>query len=1018
MDANGTFFHLLLDRDDWGNCVDAQRRSLRQSWDDSKRGAAFNKSGTDWNEERAELTLQRRLFQFNNTPRSMRPELRERRGAARDRYGNWYWIDARGREILVNSSGAQAVSHFWSSTDLCAGHCAKKVSGDFQLPEPETDKVAFEMSGLAITAEHYLVVGVVKPAGLLIFDLYASSEPRQLLWPTEVNFAPYDMAAAPDGGVFILDRKHARYWALDRYFNVISPETVETTNDAQADDDFQSEEGSDVRHTPKNSGLLKGITDDDACPVGTGEAVAIEALPDGTVLILEGNPDAPTPPTERFSLIHRYRYREELGEPASTKVMLNRIEETDAGFSLVGYDFACVADDASADSISRLYVVERSGNQSYAFLLKIEDDKLVLEALADYLPMRLFGGKGLVVAGESAYYDFEQRWIPLVKQPRPRYVTEATLFTPLALEEEISPERAANRRGAFDGREPDCVWHRLMLDACIRPEARIEVWSRAANDEYQLALTEWQQEPSPYLRGNGSELPFASSEAQSKKGFGTWETLFQNARGRFLQLQLKLIGNGRATPRLRALRAYYPRFSYLNHYLPAVYREDEQSASFLDRFLANLEGFYTTVEDRIAAAQMLFDTWAAPQEALDWLASWFGVALDPAWDNHRRRLFITHAVEFFNRRGTLRGLKLALELALAPDVDEAIFADTSAACSNAGQSGIRIVEKYRTRTMPGVVFGDPTDYEGVPGGLKSTRWLAAEVSATDVASSSSTASGASFESLTTKPLYSKRRRLSRIAATQTSGQRTDAGAAAIAREREGWQTFLKSRYANIEAFNSAYASSGQPPPGAFTEIPLPADLPPQGAPLDDWLKWLAASSQTAGRERRLWEDFLARRYRMIAALNRAYLTRWPNFETVSLPDAMPTRNLAAQDWQSFAGVVLAMHRTAHRFSVLLPVPPANRDDTRALDERRALAERIINLEKPAHTRFEVKFYWAAFRLGEARLGTDTIVDRGRRAGLIQPMVLNRCYIAESYLASENPPDLPDRLITGRTRLGN
>ena len=139
---------------------------------------------------------------------------------------------------------------------------------------------------------------------------------------------------------------------------------------------------------------------------------------------------------------------------------------------------------------------------------------------------------------------------------------------------------------------------------------------------------------------------------------------------------------------------------------------------------------------------------------------------------------------------------------------------------------------------------------------------------------------------------------------------------------------------------------------------------------------------------------------------------------MSLPNAAPTRNVARQDWQLFAGVVLAMHLRAHRFTVLLPVPLVHRDSQIALAERRARAERVINLEKPAHTSFEVKFYWAAFRLGEARLGTDTIVDRGSRTfNLTQPLILDQAYMAESYLASTNPPDLLDRQIIGRTRLG-
>src|SRR5262249_25664846 len=143
------------------------------------------------------------------------------------------------------------------------------------------------------------------------------------------------------------------------------------------------------------------------------------------------------------------------------------------------------------------------------------------------------------------------------------------------------------------------------------------------------------------------------------------------------QLRLRLMGNGRTTPRLRALRVYYPRFSYLEHYLPAVYRDDNESASFVERFLANLEGFYTALEDKIAAVQLLFDVRSAPPEALAWLAHWFGIALDPVWDDTRRRLLLKYAMTFFQYRGTIPGLQMALRLALDACVDETLFTDLS-----------------------------------------------------------------------------------------------------------------------------------------------------------------------------------------------------------------------------------------------------------------------------------------------------------------------------------------------------
>ena len=99
-----------------------------------------------------------------------------------------------------------------------------------------------------------------------------------------------------------------------------------------------------------------------------------------------------------------------------------------------------------------------------------------------------------------------------------------------------------------------------------------------------------------------------------------------------------LVSNGRTTPRLRALRVYYPRFSYLEEYLPDVYREDPTSASFLERFLANTEGIFTGLEDRIANAQYFLDPRTTPPEYLEWLGGWLGVSVDSAWDERRKRL--------------------------------------------------------------------------------------------------------------------------------------------------------------------------------------------------------------------------------------------------------------------------------------------------------------------------------------------------------------------------------------------
>ncbi len=944
MDANGTRFHLLLGRDDWAQCTvemgsPPEATSLADVWKlvPSEAGGGFI-----WNEERNELTLEPRLFKFTAAPKDTFPLLENRRGAGRDRYGNWYWIDETSQKIRVRSIGSGQVTDFWPLVQKCSSP-RPSSRGDFAPLVEEQPTTPLKLSSLAITEDHYLVVGVTDPPGLLIFDLHTGQEPRQVLWPSSVAFEPFDMARRPGGGVYILDRFNKSYWALDRHFNVIGPEEdSETVLNEAREDDFQPMDESEVRSTkrrvfPNNFSLLQS-------PLALNDPIAIEALPDETVLILDFDP------VNRFSRIFRYRFNEQLDDQISTEAILSLIEEdAQSEFTLVGYDFAFVP--RQGESMDRLYVVAADGNQSYAFRLCLRDENVELQPIAEYLPMRLFGGKALAGTTDGAYYDFAEDWIPLVQQRRPRYVAEATLETPL---------KTALDKPYFDSGEPDCIWHRIMLDAHIPPDTSIEIWSRAANEEIDLPLLPWQREPAPYLRGDGSEIPFlratvsnACAGVQNRKiGAGTWELLFQRARGRFLQLRIRLKGDERSTPRLRALRAYYPRFSYLSNYLPGVYREDTQSASFLDRFLSNVEGLYTSLEDKIAAAQILFDVRSAPREVLDWLAGWFGVALDPSWDEARRRMFIAHAMDFFQYRGTIRGLTMALHLALDQCADESIFDQSEAARR---LEPIRIVERYRTRTLPGVIFGDPTESTGLRAVDVGTSWRP-EQGRANLNQRYLDALGSTATPLTQYPLV-----------PPTNAQ-----------ESETWTQFSTSTLGFV--------------PSAAASDPVTLHL---------------------------WQDFLARRYRRIKSLNTIYQTTWTSFELVPLPDQLPLDGAPLADWFQFESVVLRMQRAAHRFTVLLPVPLSLAFNPEEHQRRMDLSRRIVELEKPAHTVFDVKFYWAMFRIGEARLALDTLLAQGSRAPQLLPeLVLDQGFVGESYLGAPVPENACDRFIMGRDPLQN
>jgi hypothetical protein len=186
-------------------------------------------------------------------------------------------------------------------------------------------------------------------------------------------------------------------------------------------------------------------------------------------------------------------------------------------------------------------------------------------------------------------------------------------------------------------------------------------------------------------------------------------------------------------------------------------------------------------------------------------------------------------------------------------------------------------------------------------------------------------------------------------------------------------------------------------------------------------EWKAAAQaqfgfvpQAKATDTQTWREFLARRYQHVGALDQGYGTNWVSFDDVPLPASVPAGSTMLADWYQFETVVLAMRTTAHQFTVLLPVGATDTSGSDAQQNMKDLTTRIVALEKPAHTVFDVKFFWAMFRLGEVRLGEDTLLDYGSRApSLLPPMVLGREHLAESYLAPGHPQDVLDRQVVGR-----
>jgi phage tail-like protein len=138
--------------------------------------------------------------------------------------------------------------------------------------------------------------------------------------------------------------------------------------------------------------------------------------------------------------------------------------------------------------------------------------------------------------------------------------------------------------------------------------------------------------------------------------------------------------------------------------MPSVFQEDPATCLLteaLDEVLAPI----------LAALDCLdayLDPRLAPEDFLDWLAAWVGIALGGDWSAERRRAAIGHAVELHRVRGTRRGLQWHLDL-LTDGRAHAV--DSAGVAWSSSPDGARPAGSDRPALLVRVVRGTMTDDE-------------------------------------------------------------------------------------------------------------------------------------------------------------------------------------------------------------------------------------------------------------------------------------------------------------------
>ncbi|MEO6398892.1 MAG: phage tail protein [Tepidiformaceae bacterium] len=127
--------------------------------------------------------------------------------------------------------------------------------------------------------------------------------------------------------------------------------------------------------------------------------------------------------------------------------------------------------------------------------------------------------------------------------------------------------------------------------------------------------------------------------------------------------------------------------SYL-HYLPGIYHNNH----FLGRFLLIFESILGPLDRTVENMHHYFDPFVTPPEAVDWLGTWVGLALDERWPEDRRRELIAEAVNLYQWRGTKRGLSefLRLYTGVVPEIIEPTLREIANARGRAYRFTVRI----------------------------------------------------------------------------------------------------------------------------------------------------------------------------------------------------------------------------------------------------------------------------------------------------------------------------------------
>lgn len=215
----------------------------------------------------------------------------------------------------------------------------------------------------------------------------------------------------------------------------------------------------------------------------------------------------------------------------------------------------------------------------------------------------------------------------------------------------------------FDSREKQMVWNRMQIVGSYGPGHMIQVKVYASESRIisaggqNMDLAEILADREFKVR----QLDAWMEPYEQAVFFNPEDVLLHQIEGRYLWLRIELETSGDLCPVIDGIKIGFPKDTWLK-YLPEIYAQDRESASFLERYLGIFQSIYEDMTDEIENTPVRLNPQSADAGELKEIAGWLGVERPDIWKEDQLRYLISHAVQMNQYRGTVGFLKGLLKL--------------------------------------------------------------------------------------------------------------------------------------------------------------------------------------------------------------------------------------------------------------------------------------------------------------------------------------------------------------------